>query len=215
MKSLFIKTDKTLLPALPRFSFPGKIVVIQSVREANRAISVLRKAPLIGIDTETRPSFRKGVVHKVALLQASTEDICFLFRLNIIGMTQELADFLSNPNTHKVGLSLKDDFHQLAQLSSKFTPDGFIDLQPFAHEMGIEDMSLQKLFANLFRQRISKSQQLSNWEADVLDDKQKLYAATDAYACILIYKELLRLRQTGDYELINPDERDNEIRKNA
>ena len=170
---------------------------------------------MIGIDTETRPSFRKGVVHKVALLQASTEDICFLFRLNIIGMTQELADFLSNPNTHKVGLSLKDDFHQLALLSSKFTPDGFIDLQPFAHEMGIEDMSLQKLFANLFRQRISKSQQLSNWEADVLDDKQKLYAATDAYACILIYKELLRLRQTGDYKLINPDERDNEIRKNA
>lgn len=204
MKSLFVKTDKSQIPSLPRFSFPGKIVVVQSLAEAHRAVRALRKAPLIGIDTETRPSFRKGVTHKVALLQASTEHTCFLFRLNRFGLPADLAALLGDADVCKVGLSLKDDFHQLSQRYPGFSPQGFIDLQPYAHEMGIEDMSLQKLFANVFKQRISKAQQLSNWEADVLDEKQKLYAATDAYACIMLYREMRRLREAGDYTLLPP-----------
>ncbi|MBR1594414.1 MAG: 3'-5' exonuclease domain-containing protein 2 [Alloprevotella sp.] len=202
MKSLFAKTDKSIIPDLPRFLFPGKIVVVQGLHEARRAVLALRRAPLIGIDTETRPAFRKGVVNKVALLQASTEEVCFLFRLCHIGLPEELASLLDDESVLKVGLSLKDDFHLLSARDSHLQPKGFVDLQPYAHEMGIEDMSLQKLFANVFGQRISKAQQLSNWEADVLDDKQKLYAATDAYACILLYKELRRLRESGEYTII-------------
>ena len=203
-KQLYVSTPKTIIPDLPRFTFEGRIEVIQSESEAIRAVRALKGAPLLGIDTETRPSFRKGEKHKVGLLQVSDRDICFLFRLNILGFAPCLVELLSDPAITKVGLSLRDDFMMLRGRRS-FTPGGCIDLQEMAKLFGIEDMSLQKLFANIFGQRISKTAQLSNWEADTLTQSQKVYAATDAYACILLYEELLRLRQSGNYTLIQPE----------
>lgn len=203
-KQLYVSTPKTIIPDLPRFTFEGRIEVIQSESEAVRAVRALKGAPLLGIDTETRPSFRKGEKHKVALLQVSDRDICFLFRLNMLGFAPCLVELLSDPAITKVGLSLRDDFMMLRGRRS-FTPGGCIDLQEKAKLFGIEDMSLQKLFANVFGQRISKTAQLSNWEADTLTQSQKVYAATDAYACILLYEELLRLRQSGNYTLIQPE----------
>lgn len=203
-KQLYVSTPKTIIPDLPRFTFEGRIEVIQSESEAVRAVHALKGASLLGIDTETRPSFRKGEKHKVALLQVSDRDICFLFRLNMLGFAPCLVELLSDPAITKVGLSLRDDFMMLRGRRS-FTPGGCIDLQEKAKLFGIEDMSLQKLFANIFGQRISKTAQLSNWEADTLTQSQKVYAATDAYACILLYEELLRLRQSGNYTLIQPE----------
>lgn len=152
---LFVKTNKQFISGLPRFMYTGPIQTIIGVDTAERAVSVLRKSRLLGIDTETRPSFRKGESHKVALLQISTEELCFLFRLNRIGFPQCLIDLLSDESILKVGLSLKDDFHML-RARHPFSPKGFIDLQDFVKEMGIEDMSLQKLYANIFHMRISK-----------------------------------------------------------
>ena len=203
-KQLYVSTPKTIIPNLPRFTFEGRIEVIQSESEAIRAVRALRGASLLGIDTETRPSFRKGQKHKVALLQVSDRDICFLFRLNMLGFAPCLVELLSDPGITKVGLSLRDDFAMLRGRCA-FTPGGCIDLQEMAKLFGIEDMSLQKLFANVFGQRISKTAQLSNWEADTLSQSQKVYAATDAYACILLYEELLSLKQSGDYTLIQPE----------
>ena len=203
-KQIYVSTPKTIIPDLPRFTFEGRIEVIQSESEAIRAVRALKGAPLLGIDTETRPSFRKGEKHKVALLQVSDRDICFLFRLNMLGFAPCLVELLSDPAITKVGLSLRDDFMMLRGRRS-FTPGGCIDLQEKAKLFGIEDMSLQKLFANIFGQRISKTAQLSNWEADTLTQSQKVYADPDAYACILLYEELLRLRQSGNYTLIQPE----------
>ena len=203
MKILHAQIDKSIIPNLPQFQFSGKIVVVQSEYEAERAARALRKAKIVGIDTETRPAFRKGVSYKVALLQVSTESVCFLFRLNHIGIPACVQEILSSPDILKVGLSLGDDFRQLSARASSLKPAAYVELQKYAAEMGIEDMSLQKLFANVFGRRISKSQQLSNWEADVLSDSQKLYAATDAYACLLLYKELRRLRETGEFIIEN------------
>ena len=202
MRQLFIKTDKTFIPSLPRFAFNGKIYVIQSESEALRAVEVLRRSPILGIDTETRPSFRKGETHKVALLQVANEHICFLFRMNEIGFLPCMAQLLADPQVLKVGLSLKDDFLMLRRRDSSFKPAGYIDLQTYAKNMGIEDMSLQKLYANVFHKRISKNAQLTNWEADVLTEAQKVYAATDAYTCIQLYKELNALNESKNYELI-------------
>lgn len=202
MRQLFIKTDKTFIPSLPRFAFNGKIYVIQSESEALRAVEVLRRSPILGIDTETRPSFRKGETHKVALLQVANEQICFLFRMNEIGFLPCMAQLLADPQVLKVGLSLKDDFLMLRRRDSSFKPAGYIDLQTYAKNMGIEDMSLQKLYANVFHKRISKNAQLTNWEADVLTEAQKVYAATDAYTCIQLYKELNVLNESKNYELI-------------
>lgn len=200
-RELFIKTEKQLISTLPRFLYEGPIYVIQSEAEAKRAIKVLQNADVVGIDTETRPSFRKGVTHRVALLQLSTREVCFLFRLNVMGFPPCLIDYLANPLTIKVGLSLKDDFMMLRQRKD-FKPDGFIDLQKYVAEMGIQDMSLQKLYANVFRQKISKNARLTNWEADALTEAQQRYAATDAYACIMLYDELHNLRESKEYILI-------------
>lgn len=202
MRELHIKTDKNLIHELPRFVYEGRIIVIQSEAETVRAVKALRCSPILGIDTETRPTFRRGETHKVSLLQIADEHICFLFRLNEIGFPQPLVDLLADRQVLKVGLSLHDDFMMLRKRNEQFNPQNFIDLQDFVKEMGIEDMSLQKLYANVFRKRISKSARLSNWEADVLSESQKLYAATDAITCIQLYKELKELKESGEYILV-------------
>ena len=201
MKTLYRNTPKTLISTLPKVEFKGKIVVIHSQREVKAAVDFLMRQTIVGIDTETRPSFRKGLVHQVALLQVSTLDICFLFRLNMVGLPDELVHFLEHTEIQKIGLSLKDDIALLKRRSG-FTPQGFIDLQDFVKTMGIEDMSLQKLYANVFGEKISKSAQLTNWENTVLTEAQKMYAATDAYTTLRLYLELNRLKQTDAYKII-------------
>ena len=204
-KTIYNKYDKRLIASLPRAVFNGRIIVILTRGETEKAVRYLLSQPILGFDTETRPSFRKGQIHKVALLQVSTDDTCFLFRLNHTGLTPALKRLLEDTTTMKVGLSWHDDVNSLHGIGD-VRLGSFIELQKMVSELGIEDMSLQKLFANLFGQKISKREQLSNWDADVLTDKQKLYAATDAWACVQIYKEILRLRETGDYKLIIQEE---------
>lgn len=205
MQRLYQKTDKHLIPALERFSFPGRIEVIQSEQEACRAISVLRRHNIVGIDTETRPTFRRGAMRPVALLQISTLDICFLFRLNMIGLPTCVADLLEDPAIRKVGLSLINDAQAMKRRSRPLKPAAWIDIQPIVRQMGIEDQSLQKIVANVLGKYLSKRAQLTNWEADVLTEAQKLYAATDAYACLVLYHRLTDLQQSGDYVVEKPE----------
>lgn len=200
-KTIYNKFDKALIPELPTIEFEGRIIVILSKSEAEKAVQYLLSQPILGLDTETRPSFKRGHQHVVSLLQVSTLDTCFLFRLNHTGLTPAIIRLLEDTTVPKIGLSWHDDLNALRRLGS-FKPGLFIDIQQHVQELGIEDMSLQKLYANLFGQRISKRQQLSNWEADVLNDRQKLYAATDAWACVMLYNELIRLKESNDYELI-------------
>ncbi len=204
-KIIYNKFDKKAIPSLPQVIFPGRIFVVINAAEAKKAVDYLLSASLLGVDTETRPSFKKGQNHKVSLLQVSTIDTCFLFRLNDTGITPDIKRLLENTKVPMVGLSWHDDLLSLHR-RTPFEPGLFIDLQNLVGKIGIEDLSLQKLYANLFHQKISKRQRLTNWDADVLDSKQKAYAATDAWACIKIYEELMRLMSTGDYELVTVDE---------
>jgi len=201
MTTIHDKYDKKEIQKLPRALFGGRIITILSEYEAERAVDYLMSQPILGFDTETRPCFRKGHMNKVALLQVSTHDTCFLFRLNRIGLPNCIKRLLEDCSITKVGLSLQDDLRVLGQRSA-FTPGTFIELQKEVRDIGIEDMSLQKIFANLFGEKIAKNQQLSNWEADSLTEAQQLYAATDAWSCILIHEEIKRLKATGDYTLI-------------
>ena len=204
MKKIYSKYDKSRIAGLPRVLFEGRIVVVLSETEAEKAVRYLLSEDLLGIDTETRPSFRRGQLHQVALLQVASRRVCFLFRLNILGNSPAVRRLLEDTRVPKVGLSLRDDMNMLHKRGD-FTAGRFIELQEKVREIGVEDMSLQKLYANFFGQRISKREQLTNWEADVLSDKQKAYAATDAWACIMLYDELLALQRSGDYELIEVD----------
>ena len=206
MKQIKNKITKAEIATLPKVLFPGRIFVIYTEADADKAISYLQTQRIVGVDTETRPSFKRGTTHKVALLQISTSDTCFLFRLNQIGMPPSLQEFLMS-DTLKIGLSLKDDFTMLRRRKDVNAEEGnWIELQDYVGRFGIEDRSLQKIFANLFGQKISKSQRLSNWEAETLSEGQMKYAATDAWACVEIYNCLSELERTGAYELIKVEE---------
>ena len=201
MKKLLVnKYEKTALASLKRVVFNGRIEVIYTVTQAERAVDFLLSQPLLGFDTETRPAFSKGQHYKCSLLQVSTPNICFLFRLNSIGMCPAIVRLLSDRQVTKVGLAWNNDLLGLHQLGD-FEAGSFVDLQGLVKEIGIEDQSLVKIYANLFGERISKAERLSNWERDILKDSQKLYAAIDAWACVKIYEEVMRLKETGDYEL--------------
>ncbi len=192
--------SKEEITKLPKAAFPGKIYVIGTETEAEKAVAYLSSQKILGIDSETRPSFVKGQSHKVALLQISSDENCFLFRLNQTGLTKSLIHLLENPDVTKVGLSLRDDFMMLRK-RSPLKQQSCIDLQDIVHLIGIEDKSLQKIYAILFKEKISKSQRLSNWEAEILSEAQKLYAATDAWACLKIYHLLQELKATNTFEV--------------
>ena len=201
LKTIYNKYDKALISSLPIAQFQGKIIVVLTPGETEKAVRFLLSQPILGFDTETRPSFRKGHQHKVSLLQVATPDICFLFRLNYTGLTDSLIQLLEDESVLKIGLSWHDDINSLHKLK-EFKMGRFIDIQHHAKELGIEDLSLQKIYANLFGSKISKSQRLSNWEAEELSISQQHYAAIDAWACIQIYRKVEELKETGDYELI-------------
>lgn len=202
MRQIKSTITKAEVAQMPKVQFSGRIFVIYTETDAEKAVEYLKNQHIVGVDTETRPSFRKGVTHKVALLQIATSDTCFLFRLNRIGMPAFLQDFLMS-DVLKIGLSLKDDFMVLRRRRDMHAEKGnWIELQDYVKRFGIEDRSLQKIFANLFEQKISKAQRLSNWEAETLTESQINYAATDAWACVEIYNCLAEMEQTGDYEVI-------------
>ncbi len=184
-----ISISKQQLAILPPAQFTGSIVVVDTAAGVADAVSHLRKADLIGFDTETRPSFKKGQSYNVSLLQLSAPDACFLFRLNKIGMPDSLKQLLEDAGKTKVGLSIHDDFRNLHK-TYEFEPQGFVELQDFVTNWSIIDKSLSKLYGILFGKRLSKSQRLSNWESEQLTDSQQHYAALDALACIQIYSHL-------------------------
>ena len=176
--------------ALPAIEFKGEIRIIEHERDIVPACKFLMKQSVVGFDTETRPSFRPGVTFRVSLLQLSTPQLCFLFRLNRIPLAKPLLQVLESKEILKIGADVAGDLRSLRQIRH-FRDGGFVELQTIAPEWGIGEKSLRKLSAIVLGQRVSKAQRLSNWEATTLTDKQKLYAATDAWVCTAIYDRLL------------------------
>lgn len=180
---------KEEIDALEPLTYPdGRIVVINTVAEAFIACRDLSSSgEVLGFDTETKPSFKKGVSNKIALMQISKGNVCYLFRLCKIGIPQCLTELLGNKEITKVGLSLNDDFHQIRRTRG-CELNGFVDIQKIAPQFGIKEMSLKKIYAIVFGKKISKAQQLTNWEAETLDAKQQMYAAIDAWACVDLFR---------------------------
>ncbi|OQY03538.1 MAG: hypothetical protein B6I20_04815 [Bacteroidetes bacterium 4572_117] len=175
---------------LPLKAFDGKIYIVENEDDIINAVSVLKESETIGFDTETRPSFKKGRINKVALLQLSSSDNAFLFRLNGNGLHKAVAELLADKEIVKVGVAIRDDIIALKKLK-KFEPQSFIELQTYVKKFGIQNFSLQKLTAIVLGFRISKSKRLSNWEAEKLGIGQLKYAATDAWVSLEVYKKLL------------------------
>ena len=194
------KITKEEINALPVVAFGGEITVVDDLSQVEAAVAELRKSPVVGIDTETKPTFVRGQKNKVALVQISADDRCFLFRLNKIDFPPALEEFLKDKSVKKVGLALRDDMAGLNK-RHKFRPANILDLQNEVKYYGILELGLQKLYAIVFGEKISKSQQLSNWENPVLTEPQRRYAATDAWACLRIYRRLETLPRLAPAEV--------------
>ena len=184
-----ISNEQTAL--LPAVEFRGEIRIVEHERDIAAACKTLAEQPVIGFDTETRPSFRPGVTFRVSLLQLSTPTVCYLFRLNKIPLAKPILQLLEDRRILKIGADVAGDLRSLRQIRH-FRDGGFVDLQGIAPEWGIGEKSLRKLSAIVLGRRVSKAQRLSNWEAATLTDNQQLYAATDAWVCTRIYEQLLR-----------------------
>lgn len=202
-----VTISKDTLATLPAAEYEAKVILVDKPEMVDSAIEELRKSPVIGFDTETRPCFRKGQQFKVALVQLSTKDTCYLFRTNLIGFPEALVRLLEDPDKLKVGLSIHDDFHNIRK-STEIEPEGFLDLQNYVKDFKIADISLSRVYGILFGKRISKGQRLTNWEAPQLTEPQQHYAALDALACISIYEFLKEGKfdpRKSEYLTIPPD----------
>lgn len=174
---------------MPAAGFGGRIIVVSDERQLAEACEYLRQQPLLGFDTETRPSFKAGVINRVALLQLSTVERCYLIRLCKVRFDKAVAKILENKNIIKVGADVANDLRALQALR-RFRQDGFVDLQGVVAEWGVAEKSVRKMAAIVLGRRVSKAQRLSNWEAAELTPPQQMYAATDAWICVEIYNRL-------------------------
>lgn len=198
---------KDLVHWMPLVAFEGDTFVINTLEQVPEAVAYLNSQTMVGVDTETRPSFVRGQHYPVALVQIATEDRCYLFQLNHIGLPEELAAFFANPEVKKIGLAFKDDLIGLRRRRN-FEPQNCIDVQKMVGDYGILDLGLQKIFAIIFGKKISKSQQLTNWENVVLTPEQARYASTDAWATLLIYKELMQTKRLPKKDALRLREED-------
>lgn len=201
---MFVKSvENEDIARLPLAAFEGSIIVIDKPgKDFDHAIRYLKTKSIIGFDTESRPCFSASQPHfGVSLLQLSGAEKAFLFRIKTLGMQKQLCKILSDKNIIKVGAAVADDIKGL-QNYQKFEPRNFVDLQKIVWEWGIKDKSVKKMSAIILGMRISKSQQLSNWEAENLSESQQKYAATDAWVCREMYKRLL----VSDKNPLSPEE---------
>ncbi len=181
------------IEALEIATFPGEITVVPSAHceEFEEAIKYLASQEVIGFDTETKPCFVPKVPrNKMAILQLSGADRAYIFRLQQVGVPPKLAALLGNPKVLKIGAAVHDDIRGLQEYR-RFIPKGFVDLQRLAPSYGIEEKSVRKMSAIILKKRVSKSQQLSNWESSHLSDAQLRYAAIDAWICREMYYRLM------------------------
>ena len=190
------KITKAEINDLPLFKYEGKTVVAATEKQINKALFEIEQHDVVGFDTETKPTFRKGEFNHVALVQVAIPDKVYLLRIQHSGISNAMAHFLSNPRIQKIGIALDDDVIALKR-RRKFSPSSFIDLNKMANQLGIENIGARNLTALLLGYRISKNQQISNWENPTLTLPQVKYAATDAWVCLEIYH---RLRDWGYWD---------------
>ena len=189
VKEELIKISDEEVKQLPKIGFSGNIMIIDDFKEQNAAAEYLLKHKVIGFDTESRASFKKGVENKIALVQFSAGNRAFLIRLNKVKLSAGIIKLLESPDHIKVGVALKDDIKELQSVTN-FEPKCFLDLQKIVNDFGVGELGLKKMSALILGIQISKAQRLSNWEATVLTRSQQVYAATDAWVCVEIFNEL-------------------------
>jgi ribonuclease D len=190
--------------SLPIIRFEGRVVTVADENHADEVLTSLMDEPYLGFDTESKPSFTKGTIYPVSLIQVATSDTAYLFQLKKTGFSDKMVRFLSSEDVKKIGVGLKNDLTKLLELRT-FTPGGFIDLSKLALDKGIIQVGIRGLTARYMGFRLTKAAQKTNWAQTVLTAKQQLYAASDAWVCLKIYPCLIS--DTTDYRIFNEEEK--------
>lgn len=173
----------------PLGHYEGKVVVVSDSGEIDRCLAEIMHEDVVGFDTEAKPTFKKGQRRRISLIQVASSKAVYLFRIKNSGISDQMKAFFEAPQVKKVGIGLVDDFQLLKEIRN-FEPEGFIDLNETFADLGAGSIGARNLSAMVLDIRISKSAQTSNWEAEVLSEKQKKYAATDAWICLEIYRKM-------------------------
>jgi len=194
------KIENETILQLPRIQYDGNVIIADNIEKITKVIEHIKNISILGFDTETKPSFKKGIKNKISLIQFALDDLVILIRINKTGLTDEIISVLTDKNIKKIGLSIRDDLRELQKLKH-FSPAGFIDLQEYVQYFGIKDQSLKKITALVLGRRISKSQQTSNWNNEVLSEPQIIYAATDAWICLKIYQKLKEIENNNSINI--------------
>ncbi len=197
MKALDLSENKELyskeeINELPILSYEGEIVLVRNQKELQTVLPLIKRAKILGFDTETRPIFKKGITHLPSLLQLASDELVCLFQLNLLPFDVQLANVLEDLNIIKVGVAIRDDLNALTKLHL-FKPQNFIDLAKLATQKGVKAQGLRTLTANLLGYRISKRAQCSNWASNNLSHAQIKYAATDAWLGFILYNKLMEM----------------------
>ncbi|MFI3261288.1 MAG: 3'-5' exonuclease [Rikenellaceae bacterium] len=186
--------------ALESIQFEGEIFVVQTEAEQKEAAEYLKSQSVLGFDTENKPTFTKGVPDKISLVQISSKERAYLFRVNKMPLSREVLLVLQSRRITKVGLAIDDDIKRITKVNQKFYPRSFVDLQKIVGGYGIKELGLKKISAIVLNGKISKAQRLSNWNAKTLTEAQMRYAATDAWVCAEIYNILKQNKQNSEQE---------------
>lgn len=180
------RLSRDYVNSLPIIRFEGEVKVINDVSSASKIIKKLSREKMLGFDTESKPSFKPGVSHPISLIQISTLKTSYLFQVNGNGLIPLLEPLLTSPKIKKVGVGLAHDINKLKGFND-VTLDGLIDLSLLAKEKGIIQTGARGLTARYLQKRLVKTAQTTNWARSELSEKQKNYAATDAWVCLKIY----------------------------
>lgn len=170
------------MAALPIRRYDGEVCLVESAHELARVQADLRQETVVGFDTETRPSFRKGEVHLPALVQVATARTVYLFRLRAADAPAAVAGILEEAGLIKAGIGLADDLRALAQVFA-FEARSMLDLGAVAKRNGFRQTGVRNLAGMVLGTRVPKGAQTSNWAARQLTPAQVTYAATDAWIC--------------------------------
>lgn len=182
--------SKEEISTYPPLNFTGKIRLIETFHDLHY-LEKIKPGMTIGFDSESRPSFNKGEHYPISLIQLSTDDEAYLVRINKVSYPQELAKILSDDRIKKIGLGLKGELRDIEKYSG-IKCRSFVDLEVVARKLRFKQRGVRSLAGFFFKGRISKKAQKSNWEKFSLSESQILYAATDAWIVLRIYKEMIR-----------------------
>ena len=192
---MITEITKAQVNELPLDKFEGEIVVVDSAQKTTEALEDIEQENIIGVDTETKPTFKKGALNKTALVQIATRKKVYLFRLNKMGFPFALARIFENPKIQKIGIAVIQDMKELSDQFRPFKHNNVIDLNILCKTLDFKNIGARNLSGMVLGFRISKRQQTSNWEAQVLSEAQLRYAATDAWVAREIYLKLYHSKQ--------------------